>query len=112
MEDYAESLEEITDIRKGNRNEELTKVERKLYRKYVATLSWLVENCRPDLTVSVLNVARRSCKATLADLKKVNEVVQRVKEKKNKIRFEKLGRRNNLVVTGIGDVHIKYVKKS
>ena len=70
-----------------------------------------MENCRSDLAVSVLNVAMRNCEAKLADLRKVNEVIKTVKEKKNKIRFDKLGRNYDLVITGIGDASYKVCEK-
>ena len=43
MEDYSNSLKEMTDIRKANRNDKLTKLEMKEYRKVTGKLSWLAE---------------------------------------------------------------------
>ena len=93
MEDYAESIEEIKEIRKEKKTEMLMKIENKLYRKYVGKISWLTENCRPDLAVTALKMARKSGKATVGDLINVNSVVKRIKQKKNKVKFTKIGKK-------------------
>ena len=41
MEDYADSINEIKEIRKASSTEKLTKAELKEYRKYTGKLSWL-----------------------------------------------------------------------
>ena len=107
MEDYAESIEEIKEIRKEKKTEMLTKIENKLYRKYVGKISWLAENCRPDLAVTALKMARKSGKATVGDLMNVNSVVKRIKQKKNEVKFTKVGRKEDLVVTGVGNASYK-----
>ena len=57
MEDYAESIQEIKEIRKAKREEKLTKAELKEYRKYTGKISWLAQGTRPDLSYSSLNLA-------------------------------------------------------
>ena len=49
MEDHVESLEEVKENRKADRDEDLTKAELKVYRKMTGKLSWLANNTRPDL---------------------------------------------------------------
>ena len=44
MEDYAQSIEEIKEIRKVGNNESLTKTEYKVFRKYTGKIQWLAEN--------------------------------------------------------------------
>ncbi len=112
MEDYAESIEEIKEIRKEKKSEMLTKIENKLYRKYVGKISWLAENCRPDLAVTALKMARKSGKATVGDLMNVNSVVKRIKQKKNEVKFTKVGKKEDLVVTGVGDASYKVDEKA
>ena len=41
MDDYVDSLAEITDIRKVSGTEDLTKLELKQYRKMVGNFNWL-----------------------------------------------------------------------
>ena len=112
MEDYAESIEDIKEIRKEKKTEMLTKIENKLYRKYIGKISWLAENCRPDLAVTALKMARKSGKATVGDLMNVNSVVKRIKQKKNEVKFTKIGRKEDLVVTGVGDASYKIDEKA
>ena len=50
MADYVESLEEVKEIRKADRDEDLTKAELKVYRKMTGKLSWLANSIRPDLS--------------------------------------------------------------
>ena len=50
MEDYSQSLKDITDTRKvDDWNEELSKLEMKLYRKMTGKIAWLANSTRPDL---------------------------------------------------------------
>merc|ERR1712082_419625 len=56
MEYYADSIKEINEIRKADRNEKLTMAELKEYRKYTGKISWLSQGTRPDLSYSALNL--------------------------------------------------------
>ena len=112
MEDYAESIKEITEIRKANRDEALTKPELKEYRKYTGKISWLAQGTRPDLSYSALHLARRNNKATLADLWNVNRLVEKVKDEENKVIYGKLGEREELQVVGIVDASFKPDEKA
>ena len=48
IEDYSQSLKDITDIRKTDeRDEELSKLEMQLYRKYTGKIAWLANSTRP-----------------------------------------------------------------
>merc|ERR1712163_38431 len=107
MEDYAESIQEVTEIRKANRNEKLTKPELKEYRKYTGKISWLAQGTRPDLSYSALDLAKRNNKATISDLRNVNRLVKKVKNEENKVIYGKLGERETLQVVGIVDASIK-----
>ena len=43
MEDYADSIEDIKEIRKVKKDVPLTKIELKSFRKYVGKLNWLAD---------------------------------------------------------------------
>ena len=103
MKDYADSVTELVNIRDADKYEPLTLLENKIYRKYIGKIGWLAENCRPDLTVTALKLVRSNSKATSKDLKVINSVVRRIREKKNEVRFSKIGNKEDLVVTGISD---------
>ena len=79
IEDYAYSIEEIKEIRKEKKEEPLTKTELKVYRKYTGKLNWLAENTRPDLAIWALNMSKKNVKATIGDLKKVNQLVMKIR---------------------------------
>ena len=51
MENYAESIQGVDEIRSRNMTEGLGLLENKVYRKFVGKLSWLAENCSPDLSL-------------------------------------------------------------
>ena len=51
----------------------------KLLRKYVGKLNWLTENTRPDLAIWSLNLLKQNAKATIGDLKRLNQIVTRAR---------------------------------
>ena len=102
MEGYAKSLEKI-EIRTELPDDPLTKVEMKMYRKYVGKLSWLASNTRPDLAIHVLNSARKQKNAVLKDLKDMNRIVEKIGEKESKVVFGKVARKQDMCVIGISD---------
>ena len=50
MEDYVDSLQEVKEIRKAERDEDLMKAEIKVYRKMTGKLGWSANSTRPDLS--------------------------------------------------------------
>ena len=84
MDEYAESLEEIK-IREGKTDEELNRDEMKVLRKYVGKLNWLATNTRPDIAIDALELANKQKKATLKDLKEVNNILKKVHEKESRV---------------------------
>merc|ERR1712240_808640 len=59
MEDYANLVEEIKEIRKSYRAEKLTRTELKEYRKYTGKISWLSQGTRPNLSYYALMLAKK-----------------------------------------------------
>merc|ERR1712082_220333 len=103
MDDYAASLTKIDHFRDAPKEEELSKVEHKLFRKKVGQLSWLASNVRPDLSFPVQALSQKSAKPTLADLKKVNHVVSLAKSEENKVVFRHIDSKENLQILGVSD---------
>ena len=60
MKDYAESLEDIGEIRMADRDELLTKLEMKEYQKMTGKIAWLANNTRPDLSFIALKKSKNS----------------------------------------------------
>merc|ERR1712029_1059042 len=112
MEDYADSVEEIKDIRKADRTEKLTKAELKEYRKYTGRISWLSQGKRPDLSYSALMLAKKSNSATIADLRNVNKIVGKIKKEENKVVYGRVGDREDMQVIGMVDASYKSDEKS
>ena len=79
----------------------------KLFRKYVGKLSWLAENTRPDLAIWVLNLSKRNSNATIGDLKRINQVVKKVKSRQSRIKFSRIGTREDIIVHSVGDASYK-----
>ena len=102
MEDYAKSLEMIK-VREGKHDETLTREELKMLRKYIGKLNWLAANTRPDIAVSVLELAKNQKKATLKDLRNVNRILKKVYEKDNKVIFGRVAEKDKICVVGISD---------
>ena len=96
MEDYAQSIEEIKEIRKAGNNEPLTKTEYKVFRKYAGKIQWLAENVRPNLAFVGLNMSMKKNDATIGDLKKVNRIVKKVKSRESKMKFGKIGKKREI----------------
>ena len=102
MNDYAASLEDV-EIREDKSDDKLTREEMRVLRKYVGKLSWLAANTRPDLAIYALDLAKKQKSATLKDLRSINRILQKVREKDSKIVFKKIGEKGSLCVIGISD---------
>ena len=107
MKDYAESLEDIGEIRMADRDEPLTKLEMKEYRKMTGKIAWLANNTRPDLSFIALKMSKNSKEATISDLRDVNQILAKVRERESKVKYEHIGEKDDLMVVGIGDASLK-----
>ena len=112
MEDYASSVELIQEIINAERTESLTHLELKEYRKYTGKISWLSQGARPDLSYTTLQLAKKNNSATIADLRNVNKVVEKVRKEENKVIYGKVGEKEKLQLIGIVDASFKTDDKS
>ncbi len=112
MEDYADSVNEIKEIRKADRTEKLTRAELKEYRKYTGRISWLSQGTRPDLSYSALKLAKKNNSATIADLRSVNKIVEKIKKEENKVIYGKVAEKENMQIVGLVDASYKSDEKS
>ena len=84
MEDYSQSLKDVTEIRKvEDRKEELSKLEMKLYRKMTGKIAWLANSTRPNLCYLAMQMSKKNQGATIADLRDVNRSLKRVRERES-----------------------------
>ena len=112
MKDYANSLEEISEIRKANRHDRLTKLVMKEYRKFNGKLSWLTQGTRQDLRVTVLTMSRKNNTAKFADLHKVNKVLKKVSSKDSEMYYGMIGKKEELQIVGISVASFKTDEKA
>ena len=111
MEDYAHSLEEIK-VRDAKADELLTREELKTFRKFVGKINWLAANTRPDLAIYALDMAKRQKRAVIKDLREVNRVIKKVREKESKVFFSRLGKIEDLCVMGVSDASYHHDDRS
>ena len=100
MKDFAESMDRITEIRKGiDHHEPLMKLKLKQYRKYTGKLSWLAnaQGTRLDLSYKALTMSKKNATATIADLHNVNIVLKKVEIKESGVSYVMLTRKIILV---------------
>ena len=112
MEDYANSMSHVEEIRDAKGDDLLTRTELLLYRKMTGKISWLASNTRPDLAVTALLMSKKNSNATIKDLKKVNKVIDKIRAKPNKVEFVKIGNREFLSMSGITDATHRMDDKS
>jgi hypothetical protein len=103
MNDYADSLENVENIREAGNDELLTKLELKVYRKMVGKIAWLSQNCRPDIAFVALDLSRRQACAAIKDLKRINVVLERIRSQKSEISFTRVGDIKDLVLYALSD---------
>merc|ERR1712243_219724 len=113
MEEYAKSLQNITELRKvEDRNDPLNKEEMKLYRKMTRKIAWLANSTRPDLCCQALQMSKKNQEATILDLRYINRIIKQVHSKESKIKYAHIGNREDLVVIGLGDTSYKHDDKA
>ena len=105
--DYVDILEEIEEIRKADRDEDLTKAELKVFRKMTGKLSWLANSKCPDLSYTALAMSKKNKSAQMKDLRDISRVLKKVKEKSSKMKFLRIGPKDDLIILGIGDASFK-----
>ena len=103
MDDYADSLEKIQVDKKRDKDEETTYRENCDLRELIGKIAWLSQNLRPDLSYGTLSLQKRVNNSTISDIRYVNKLVDKSKNRKNKIHFVKVGKPEDLVVFGLGD---------
>ena len=107
MEDYVESLEEVKEIRKADRDDPLTKTELKVFRKMTGKLSWLANSTCPDLSYTALAMSKKNNSAQIKDLRDITRVVKKAKERPSKMKLSKIAPKEDLMIVGIGDASFK-----
>ena len=105
-------MEPLKEVRKANRSEKLSRIELQEYRKYAGKIQWLSQGTRPDLSFTALQMAKKNNSATIADLRGIDRVVEKVKKEENKIVYGEIGKKEDLQLVGIVDASYKTEGKS
>ena len=107
MEDYVDSLEEVKEIQKADKDEDLTKVKLREYRKMTDKLSWLANSTRPDMSYTALAMSKKNNSAKIKDLRDISRVLKKAKERSSKLKFSRIGLIEDLVILGNGNASFK-----
>jgi hypothetical protein len=112
MNDYANSLEDISDIRPAKNDDPLTRTEMAIYRKFTGKIAWLAANTHPDLAFTALDMAHQNHSAKIKDLKRINKVLERIHAKPSEVMFRRVGKKEDLMVYGLADGSFKLDDRS
>lgn len=67
---------------------------------------------RPDLSYAALQLAKKNDRATIADLRKVNKIIENIRKEKNGVVYYKIGEKEKLKILRIVDASYKVDEKS
>ena len=57
-------------------------------------------------------MSKKNTVATISDLKDVDRILKKVRERDSKLKYERIGEREDLIVVGIGDASFKTEEKA
>ena len=75
-------------------------------------IAWLANSTRPHLCYLAMQMSKKNQGATITDLRDVNRILKKVREKESQIKYEHLGDGDDLVIVGIGDASYKQDNKA
>ena len=52
-------------------------------------------------------MSKKNAKATIGDIKKVNQLVIKIRIRQSKVKFSKVGRKEDLLIHAVGDASYK-----
>ena len=99
---YIDTIKQIEKI-PGDDGRELTEKEKKEAKGKVGALLWISLLTRPDLAFDVNILSTEVSKGTVKTIKHINKTIRKAKDRKNKLRFIKLGPLSKLAVKVYSD---------
>ena len=96
-------MEFIEEIRSVKGDELLTRTENQLYRKFTGKISWLAANTHPDLAITALQMSKKNASAMIKDLKKIDKVIEKIRDNPCKVEFTKVTEKEDLMLLGVTD---------
>ena len=94
------------------RDEELLKLEMQVSRKYKGKIAWLANSTRPDLCYLAMKISKKNQGVTMADLRDINRILKKVRERESCVRYVYIGGKDNLIIVGVGDASYKQDDKA
>ena len=64
-------------------------------------LAWLANSTRPDLNFTALQMSKKNTSTMISDLRRINKVLKKVKERDSEINYRKVGNKEDLMIVGI-----------
>ena len=75
-------------------------------------IAWLANRTWPDLCYLAMQMSKRNQGATIADLRDVNQILKRVRERESFIKYEYIDGKDHLIIVRIGDASYKQDDKA
>ena len=75
-------------------------------------LSWLANSTRSDLSYTALAMSKKNNSAQIKDLRDISRVIKKAKERSSKMKFSRIGSKEDLMIVGIGDTSFKSNNKT
>ena len=70
-------------------------------------LSWLANSTRLDLSYTALAMSKKNNSAKIKDLRDISQILKKAKERSSKLKFSRIGPKDDLIVVGIQDASFK-----
>jgi len=88
------------------------KTELKVYRKMTGKFSWLANSTRPDLSYTALAMSKKDKSAKIKDFRDISRILKKAKDKSSKMKFSRIGPKDDLIVVNIRDASFKVDDKA
>ena len=63
------------------------------------------------MSFTALSMSQKTSTATMADLKEINRIIERVHERESKVMFRRVADREDLITFGVTDVAYSKIKR-
>ena len=77
------------------------------YGKMTSKLSWLANSTCPHLSYTALAMSKKNNSAKIKDLRDISRVLKKAKGRSLKLKFSRIGLKEDLIILGIGDASFK-----
>ena len=79
----------------------------KIYRKMTGKLSWLANSTHPDLSYTALAMSKNNKLGKIKDLRDISRILKKAKERTSRMKFTRIGPKEDLMIVGVGDASFK-----